>query len=154
MAALVTLRGPSQPTTYWARTSRSWSPDVIRTVTPSASSRRPATCQPVSSASPTASRSTSSTSGCGTCWPGSAARSEPTRSRPKQPLMRVISRPSRPVTNTASSDHDTASGARDRNVSASPHLRSSSIERAEVVFARGRSHDTVSRGSTTRQRTP
>ncbi|GAA3116938.1 hypothetical protein GCM10020001_040890 [Nonomuraea salmonea] len=66
----------------------------------------------------------------------------------------MISLPSRLVANTASSDQATASGARERSVSARPHLRRISIDRAEVVFARGRSQDTVSRGSTTKHSMP
>ena len=89
----------------------------------------------------TASRSTRSTRGWGTCWPASANSSHRGGSGPKQSWKREISRPRREVTNTASCDHTTGSGTASRNWFAMPTSRCS-IVRTLVVFARGRSSET------------
>lgn len=64
-------------------------------------------------------------------------------------VNRVISAPATLVQKTTSLDHAAGIGARARTASATPQRRNSSIVRAEVVFARGRTAETVVRGSTT-----
>src|SRR3954452_24381971 len=101
-----------------------------------------------------ASRSTSSTSDCGACWPTSARSSTRSGNSANALRKRVISCPNRPVQKTTSWAWDTGSGAAARSRSAMPQRRRCSIVRALVVLARGRSGSSSVRGSTTSTSTP
>jgi hypothetical protein len=132
-------------------------PFTAVTATESGRSAKSTAVQPNSSCAcplwPSASRIACSTIGWATCWPASAA-SPSGRFRPSVPDSLVTSRPVTVVQNTMSFDQSTAMGARSLTVPAKDHRRNSSIVRAEVVFARGRSEETCSRGSTTIDDTP
>src|SRR3954447_23962677 len=150
---------PSQPSRYSAPTScrlpsgASSRARASRGPSSTDTARQPASSVTLGS-SAAASRSTSSTSDCGACWPASARSSTRSGNSANALRKRVISCPNRPVQKTTSWAYDTGSGAAARSRSAMPQRRRCSMVRALVVLARGRSGSSAVRGSTTSTSTP
>ena len=148
--SLATPDAPSQPSTYRARTLIARRrPSLTVTVTSASSWASPVTVCPSRRSTrggrPTWARSTSSTTGCGTCWPASANRSSRSVVSPNAPSKSVTHRPDSVSQNITRCDHATGSGAAARSASASPHRRRCSIVRTLVVLARGRRCETCAR---------